>query len=89
MSKYNNLTKGIALALKMKAVGKLFKQGHMMLPWQHAKKAHGVAAERSLCKLCGLHVIIMPRCEYERGKVSPGMKGDALFQECVALDMVH
>lgn len=62
--------------------------GHVLGVWQPAKKRYGKAAEKTMCRLCGMQAIAMP-CGDAATTVkwlreNPGLLGDAVFEICTS-----
>jgi hypothetical protein len=70
-------------ALQVRATERAEDLGHHLGQWMSAKRKHGPGSMRVLCRTCGMMVMIMPRHQHGKGIV-PAMKGEALFDKCVA-----
>ena len=78
----------IIVALKDRALDLTALRGHILGPWTAAKKKHGAGAQKCLCEICGAQVLVSPKLPYQQNKgdpYHPGMRGEALFDECLPL----
>ena len=85
--KYQTSRKDMLLgALQQRADALTGEKHHLLGLWEAAKKKHGVGAQKALCVHCGAQVIISPQLPgaLPHRKTAPGMKGEALFEQCSA-----
>lgn len=67
-------------------------KGHVLGPWQPAKKRFGKMAMKTVCELCGLQAVAMPSGEAGARvnivRDNPGLLGDVLLEPCISTKVV-
>ena len=64
------------------------EKGHRLNTWQNAKRKHGTGATRTLCAICGMGVLVVPKKWYGKTEVS-ALSGEVLFSNCVRMRGIH